>query len=343
MTKKKRTILLHITGILLFLLMPIVFSPDFLRGKNLFFIPPFQRNFVAYCFLLIVFYVHSYILIPKYYFTKKYLYYGIFTFLCFVLIALLPQLLISDTLTNKMPFVPEHKPAPVAETSLFKVIEQFWFQFVIVITASFLWKITQRWQELEEEKLNSELLYLKSQIRPHFLFNTLNGIYSAAIQEKAQKTATSLVQLSGMMRYLTTEVSQNFVSLEKELNYIKDYVSLQKMRLGDTLELDFQIKVKGNQEKIAPLLLISFIENAFKYGVNPENKTAVIIHIYLINSELQLYVENTIVNQQISESEKSGLGIKNAQNRLNLLYSDKYELVIQSENNIFSVNLKLHL
>lgn len=343
MTKQKRTISLHIIGMLLFLLMPIVFSPDFLRGKNLFSIPPFQRSFVAYCLLLVVFYVHSYLLIPRYYFQKKYIHYGLFTLSCFVLIAFIPHLLIGENLTYPPPFMNEHKPPPIPDTSFFKVIEQFWFQFIIVVTASFLWKITQRWQELEAEKLNSELLYLKSQIRPHFLFNTLNGIYSSAIQEKAKKTATSLVQLSGMMRYLTTDATQNVVLLEKELNYIKDYIFLQKMRLGDTLELDFQVKVQKNQEQIAPLLLISFIENAFKYGVNPENKTPIVIHINLINNELELYVENTIVNQQISESEKMGLGINNTRNRLNLLYFDKYNLMIQSEKNIFKVNLKLTL
>ena len=128
-------------------------------------------------------------------------------------------------------------------------------------------KINSRLKLAEKEKVNAELSYLKAQINPHFLFNTLNSIYSLAI-EKSDYTATAVVKLSSMMRYVITDASHKFVPLEKEINYISNYIELQKLRIDSSIKLMYTVTGDISDKKIAPLVLISFIENAFKYGVN---------------------------------------------------------------------------
>ncbi|MCI5082151.1 MAG: sensor histidine kinase [Saprospiraceae bacterium] len=183
---------------------------------------------------------------------------------------------------------------------------------------------------------------MKAQINPHFLFNTLNGIYSLAL-EKSDVTANAIAQLSGMMRYITSEAGTDFVPLEKELNYIQNYIELQKIRFGNTVLLDFQIHNQSKNQKIAPLILITFIENAFKYGVNPEEESHILIQITIENAKLEMQIINKKVEIQPAKATATSLGIINTQKRLEYLYPGQYDLSIKEKDHHYHVFLNLNL
>src|SRR6185312_7161146 len=146
-----------------------------------------------------------------------------------------------------------------------------------------------------------------------------------------------------MMRYVITDASHKFVALEKEINYISDYIELQKLRIDSSIKLTYSVTGDMSQKKIAPLVLISFIENAFKYGVNAEENSEIKIDIDVTKSYLHLRVFNKKVKTQKSAESTSGLGIENTQNRLQLLYPGNHKLVINNNANDFSIFLSLYL
>lgn len=194
---------------------------------------------------------------------------------------------------------------------------------------------------IEKEKLDAEVSFLKAQINPHFLFNTLNSIYSLAI-EKSQDTPQAIVQLSELMRYILKDSGADRVELTKELQYIKNYVALQKRRLGDTVTIDFTVPETGGNGKIAPLLLMSFVENAFKYGVSPEEDAEIAIAIAIEHGKLKLAVSNKKVRSR-QEIETTGIGIANTKGRLEHLYAGKYVLKIDDSENRFVVHLTIDI
>jgi sensor histidine kinase YesM len=197
-------------------------------------------------------------------------------------------------------------------------------------------------KQSEKEKLKAELSYFKAQINPHFLFNTLNTIYSLAIQ-KAGNTAEAVVKLSGMMRYVLSDASHDYVALEKEIGYISDYIELQKIRFGETVRIDYQPCDPDSGKSIAPLVLIPFIENAFKFGVNPGEDSFIGITISLSGDELHLKVFNNKVNGSQETETTGGLGIVNAKHRLDLLYPEKHKLIIEDKETEFTVDLYINL
>ncbi|WP_298780917.1 sensor histidine kinase [uncultured Polaribacter sp.] len=208
-------------------------------------------------------------------------------------------------------------------------------------------KLVSEWYKSEKErtlvatqKINSELSFLKAQLNPHFLFNTLNSIYSLA-NKKSDNTTVAIVTLSELMRYMIYEAKEEFISLEKEIDYIKNYISLQLLRLKDSSGV--KINIHGNLNyKIEPLLLISFIENAFKYGTDYRGKTDIRVVISINNNELELKVYN-LSSLQNSTNKNSGIGLENIKNRLNLLYPNTHTLEIKNTKEAFEVNLKIKL
>ena len=208
-------------------------------------------------------------------------------------------------------------------------------------------KLVAEWYKSEKErtiaasqKVNSELSFLKAQLNPHFLFNTLNSIYSLA-NKKSDDTTVAIVTLSELMRYMIYEANEDYICLEKEIEYIKNYISLQLLRLKDSSGV--KINVHGNLNyKIEPLLLISFIENAFKYGTDYKGKTDITIKISTNDDQLHLTVYN-LSSLQNALNKDSGIGLENIQNRLNLLYPNAHTLEISNTKKSFEVNLKINL
>jgi LytS/YehU family sensor histidine kinase len=211
-------------------------------------------------------------------------------------------------------------------------------QVLFVLFLSLIIKINNQWKQTQKEKLSAELSYLKAQINPHFLFNTLNTIYSLSIQQSPE-TPKAVIELSEMMRYVTTEAHQDFVSLEKEIKYLDNYIALQKLRLESTVELLYTVKGETAGKKISPLLLMPFIENAFKHGVNPEEESMIRIDIEMTENQLHLFVFNQKVTRTIEPREESGIGILNAKNRLELMYPGQYDLQIKDASKDYSVSL----
>ncbi|WP_406684548.1 histidine kinase [Seonamhaeicola sp. MEBiC1930] len=192
----------------------------------------------------------------------------------------------------------------------------------------------------ESQKVTSELSFLKAQLNPHFLFNSLNSIYSLA-HKQSKDTTNAIVLLSDLMRYMIYEANKELVPLEKEVNYIKNYISLQLLRLKDSSNV--KVNVRGNLNyNIEPLLLISFIENAFKYGTDFKGKTNIIIRLIIEDEYLKLYVYNSVSYQQ-PKPKSSGIGLENIKNRLKLLYPKQHTFEIISEKDSYEVNLKLKL
>jgi hypothetical protein len=342
---KVYTALTYVLGSLIFLAIPVLSSPD-LNRDDLWSIPPFQRDFISYVLLLLFFFINYFVLTPQLYFNKKYLGFALILIAIYLFIEFVPGFIVHENFMRK----PDHpfigpgpgKHGPPHPRGFVHELTRHLFLFLAIVIFSIMMKIRDKWKQTQREKTNAELSYLKAQINPHFLFNTLNSIYSLAL-EKSDDTATAVVKLSGMMRYVLSEANHEYVSLEKEIHYINDYIDLQKLRLADTIFLDYSVDGNSNGKKIAPLILIPFIENAFKYGVNPEERSEIIIKIEIRAQSVFLYVKNKKVHTNISKLEKSGLGINNTKHRLQLVYPAKHLLSIQDTEREFLVSLTLEV
>lgn len=289
--------------------------------------------------LIIVFYINYYVLIPKYLLVKKYWLYFSFLLLAIstVVMSAWATLAFSDfdpeTLAKTKPALEKIIPVIIVNAIL------IWFLSIVL---SILWTIYRRLKQTEAEKLSAQIASLKSQINPHFLFNTLNSIYATAI-DASPKTADMVDKLSEMMRYTMKETHQNYVLLEREINYIDNFIALQQLRLDRRVKLEYFTLENIPAVEIAPMMLIPFIENAFKHGVNSEQRSRIRIEITMNKNELRLIVVNNKVDIQRDISEKSGLGIENTKHRLNLIYPSKHLLVIDDAETEFSVSLYINL
>lgn len=333
MKTSQKTILIHAIACLAFLIFTQLFAPGPFSLER-FSIPRNQQDIFANTLLVLFYYLNLYVLLPRYYFTKRYVLYG-FILVAYCLFAtFIPKILIIDTHIYNPP-----KPGGRFDWhDMSNIVFLFWS----IVFFSLVYEINNRLKKTEREKQSAELAYLKAQVNPHFLFNTLNSIYALAL-DNSPRTANAVVKLSGLMRYVITEAEQDFVPLEKELNYILDYIELQRLRLDHTVQLNTHIDINPEGHKIAPLILVTFIENAFKYGVNPELESVIDIRLSLEENTLILSVKNNKVTLNLVENTSNGLGIKNAQTRLDLLYPNKYQLNIENQKAIFEVALKLTL
>lgn len=196
--------------------------------------------------------------------------------------------------------------------------------------------------ELETRNLKNELELLKSQINPHFLFNTLNNI-DALIHKSPDDASRSLITLSDMLRYMIYETNVPLVPLDKEIEYLKYYVELQKLRISDPTILKFDIQNTCKKATVAPMLLLPFVENAFKYALTDDKLPAIEILIKCEDQNLEFNCKN-YYNKTIAKSTHSGgVGLENVKKRLELIYAKNYSLQISEENHIFNVNLKINL
>lgn len=202
-------------------------------------------------------------------------------------------------------------------------------------------------QELEKEKVKSELSFLKAQINPHFFFNTLNNIYSLSFID-VPGSQDALLKLSRMMRYLLYETQNDTTLLSKEVSFVRDYIQLMKLRMQESTQIIFHEPENYTDVAIAPMILLPYIENAFKHGISATGDNWISIDILFDNNTLHLMVRNKIYRNNNSEKnfqESSGIGLQNTSRRLALLYPGKFNLDIKEEepDSIYSVQLKLEL
>lgn len=191
---------------------------------------------------------------------------------------------------------------------------------------------------LEKEKAQTELNLLKQQINPHFFFNTLNNLYALSLA-KSDATPEVVMQLSELMRYVIYKGKENRVAIADEVKYLEDYIQLQQIRLNKTLDLSFEKNIIDHPLLIPPVLLVIFIENAFKHGIEPAEK-ACFLHMKLDATDKFLYFE-CINSYEPADNVASGIGLENLKRRLALTYPDQYELTIDQQDNTFKASLKI--
>ncbi|NRR92265.1 sensor histidine kinase [Winogradskyella undariae] len=196
-------------------------------------------------------------------------------------------------------------------------------------------------KELENEQKEIKLQFLRNQLNPHFLFNSLNSIYSL-VRSKSDNAPEAVITLSELMRYMLYEAKDEKVALEKEMNYIQHYIALQRLRLKNTEAVKLNIKGETKNLKIYPLLLISFIENAFKYGTDYKGNTHIDIKIEVVGNKFYFHIEN-IIGLYKRDDKNSGVGLENIKNQFNYLYKNNHELTITEDKSYYRVHLTLNL
>jgi len=345
-------ILIHIIawGVFLMLLDSLVPKPQKMD--------PALSKLMPDLFFILFFYFNFYYVVPRFFITKKYWSFSIICLGCLFLTVAVPSLLFDISGTRP----PLHQFAERPPSDLFQPPDGFpmmggehagltffrpefaysVFVFILVFTISLGIRMYIQWQTAEREKIKTELSFLKAQINPHFLFNTLNNIYSMAIN-KNENTPDAIEKFSEIMRFVIFETQNDFIPLSKKLTYIRNYLALQKMRLPSNVLINFSLKGNVSTYKIAPLTLLPFIENAFKYGISTEKKAVINIEIEIIGGELYLLVQNEKFNRIKKSKEVTPLGINNTKKRLELLYPGKHKIKIVDGINNYQVSLYLNL
>ena len=341
---------MHVAAWLCFLMLPFVFFP---RPKDGPFIPDQYISFfflLTNCMYISFYYLNYYLLIPKLLEQKKVIAYTFLIIGLFIFFGAFPRMYryVSDDL-HKLPPIPwqsgrsKNLSPPILSGGSIAI-----FLLVFIISTGI--KVVSQWfeyekknREIENEKLNTELSFLKSQINPHFLFNTLNNIYSLA-ETRSEKTGEAVLKLSNIMRYVLTEVKNNAVPLEKEIQFITHYIELQKLRLTDKSSIDFTVTGNPEGKQISPLLFLPFVENAFKYGVSTREASPIVILMEIHDTCVDFTVKNKKYNHTLLKpAQTTGIGINNTQRRLDLLYHNRYRLALADEQNTYNVHLNIHL
>jgi two-component system LytT family sensor kinase len=203
-------------------------------------------------------------------------------------------------------------------------------------------KLRNAEQRLRIQKQEAELNYLRSQTNPHFLFNTLNNIYSLA-RDKSNLAAESIMRLSKILRFTLYEATGEYIAIEQELKIISDYIALEKLRYDESLRINFNYDVEEMKQALPPLLLIPLVENAFKHGASEtRNRPFVDIHLSIKNRQLSFVVKNSTDDAYEEDNVKENIGLSNLRRQLELLYTD-YNLSVQQGESFFTATLKINL
>lgn len=354
----------HIILIPLLLTIPIVSSPDFDGTLSVFRVSPFQREFIRFALVIIFFYINLSFLLPKLYAKKKYLPFTLCILISFGLIVFVPYYLISENIfsagspsfpANPGNLTPPNMPTPPIgsrppfensglrnQRSFYQMIFASLLPFLFSFLSSlFIFRNDEK-KELERSKAKTELLNLKYQLQPHFLFNILNSIYSLALL-KSDDAPNGILKLSNVMRYVVQESSKDFVELDKEFEYIKDYIALQLVRTDSSLDFSYTEIGDTKNLKIAPFILVNFIENAFKYGFNAEETSKISVKAVIQENLLSFSVFNYIVNKKNTDENSLKIGLKNTIKHLDQVYPEKYTLTINNDGKTYDVDLKVNL
>jgi two-component system, LytTR family, sensor kinase len=332
---KYQIIFLHLAFWAFILALPFLLQPSTMpinpRTQP---IPRFSFTELFAIFTLInipVFYINSEILIPKI-FQKK----GILAYLLSAIGLIISVFLLQSLVKDKF-FPDQYLP----RTGL-----SFQLLFFLAISASYRiisdnLKNEQDKKEQETEKLKSELSFLRSQISPHFIFNVLNSIIALS-RRKPERVEPVVVKLSDLMRYMLYESDDAKVIIEREIEYLRAYIDLQQLRFGDDVEIKFTSKILDQTQIIEPMLLIPFVENAFKHGVGMIQNPTIEINLQTENKQLIFEVKNK-VNRQSKEikDNASGIGLNNVKRRLELLYPENHQLMITDEGEFYVIHLEI--
>lgn len=335
----------HIIGILFFLLLPLfVFKQD--NRIVTYWIYSYYNQLA---FMIIAFYVNYLVLVPRFFYLKKRVYFFISLVLFAVLVLALSQVLYHflsmDVIKEKsFPEFVKHKPRVLFNLHP-KLIDNF-FLLLLVLGFSTGMAVVERLKydeyaqkEIEKARLDNELAFLKKQISPHFFFNSLNNIYALIAIDK-DKAQIAVEKLSGLMRYLIYDSDVKTVELQKEFDFTQNYIDLMQQRLTSKVKLNIEIQKVVPVVKVPPLIFITFIENAFKHGVSYQEQSFINIFLRTENNHVVFSCVNSI--PQIIRTDlnkKGGVGIVNVKKRLDLIYGDKAKLNMENKGTKYLVDL----
>nr|WP_321452872.1 histidine kinase [uncultured Carboxylicivirga sp.] len=353
--KKSLTIVMHILAWLVLVILPQLIINRYWGNQN----------FIAWGFYLnatiygIIFYINYLWLVPRFYLKKQRLVYFLLGIACIGIFYFVSELLNETFIHN-----PE-RDQKIAEAfeklSEDKIIPKpplrqmqvYFFALTSVIISGFSLGLRvieehitteKKQKELEKEKLNSELAFLKNQISPHFFFNTLNNIY-ALIEISSKDAQASVLKLSKMMRYLLYESENGQTELKQEINFLKHYIDLMRLRVSPKVNFEINLPSDHLNLHIPPLLFIPFIENAFKHGISYREKSFIKIEMKVIDNQILFKCINSISSSAESKKDEkhSGIGLENVKKRLQLLFPLKHRLDISQTDDEFSVYLSIEI
>ncbi len=282
-----------------------------------------------------LFYLHSEYLFPKVYKQRPIRYF-------LYLISIISALLVGRFLA-RVYFVGND-----INQTLFYVNGFIQYLYIFGISASYSFFTDYQKQQStkrdnEHERLKSELSFLRSQISPHFMFNLLNSLV-ALNRKKSDLVEPVLLKMSDLLRYMLYEKDDKQITLDNEIKYLQNYIDLQKLRFGDYVDINFSVNTTEFSKNIEPMLLIPFVENAFKHGVGMIEKPIIRVELQTISNQLLFKVTNKFSNdtQEVKDG-ASGIGLTNVRRRLELLYPEQHSLKIEEKNNFYTTELKLNL
>ena len=335
----KYKIYLHFLLVFLFISIPILSSPDFDGTTAFFKVKMFQKDFLETILVVLFFYFNYFFLIPRFYNKKKFTRYALLVALCYILFSVLPEIIIPHHFPTELAFP---KTRPESNRFLFLSLFRKLIPFGFGLLSSFYLKLYIQNREAESEKSKAELRSLKYQLQPHFLFNILNSIYGLSIT-KSEKTSESILKLSSVMRYVINEQENNTISILEECAYLEDYNGLQLLRTDKSLDFSYRKQITRDDLQIEPMILVNFIENAFKYSYNPEENSKIEIEIKTVEDELYFTCTNTKSKSTSLATNSHKIGLRNVKLHLEKSYFKNYLLEIKETAEEYSVFLKLKL
>ena len=338
--RRQTNIILHIFYWLYFFVVRELASQYFIKGGI------HWTNFISILsvssFIVFggIFYTNYLIILPRFFAKRKFIYIGI-SWVAAILFFTLLRYLTEEILFFKLFGATNYFKGT---TAVYYLYDNYIFLFDQLIISTVFWAVNHLVKNEKErkillqEKFTAETAFLKSQVNPHFLFNTLNNIYSLVYQ-KSEQALPAILKLSELMRYNMKDSQTDKIELSKEIDYIKSFIHLQTLRIANA-QVNFTINDHINSIKIAPLLLIPFVENSFKHGVadNPEKPFE--IHLSTEKNIVNFSVKNYI--RQGNKDESSGVGLQNVQRRLQMIYSGKHQLTITNDNNQYICQLQIN-
>jgi sensor histidine kinase YesM len=285
-------------------------------------------------FIGIAVYINLYYLIPRYLFLKKYLHYGISVSILILSTSLLLAIWMSkfDQINWFSRFI--------------VIVINVVFSLLMTSAGKLLFEYLQKiikLKEIENKQLKAELNLLKSQVNPHFLFNTLNNLYGLITQNENQKASEITLKLAELTRYLLESSKTEKVSIKRELQFLEDYLCLEKIRLSNNTDIKFDVSGIEEEMFVAPLLFIPLVENAFKHGLQTVTEKSFAHFSLAIQGDDLFFEAKNSIGKKFQNYSTSGTGITNLKNRLQLIYPEKHQLDIENTANFYKVTLHLEL
>mgnify|MGYP005990808477 FL=1 len=337
--KNALTIFMHFGFWCLVFLWPLLSVENFSNSQYI-----INRNWLSTSSLVVVFYINYIILVDNYFFSNKKKQFYLINLLLVAGVFFLIQYFLTFNAFNPTINGLRMREVPSGAMSSFQLI----LPMILSVGMCAGLKINGKWnkdqmllKDVKQNQLDTEIKYLRYQIQPHFLFNTLNNVYSL-IDSSPNIAKISIHSLSKMMRYLLHESTTNKVPLAKEIEFLERYIDLMLLRVSTNLNLEKNFPVINQPILVAPLLFISFIENAFKHGIDALQPSYIKIGMTIDNNEINY----TVINSSFPQKEKvtdSGIGLENLKKRLELLYPNNFELITEENEGLYIAKLTLKL